>query len=110
MIAACGLAYEPEPGLLYIRDDQVKGVHLTLLKPDGSGKAGTEAERDKLMVGSSSGWPIMLAPKLGPDLVDTRYLPAGRSVGLLFIKRPLMALFGHPTCTDECPLSGVKRT
>ena len=21
-----------------------------------------------------------------------------------------MALFGHPTCTDECPLSGVKRT
>jgi hypothetical protein len=23
---------------------------------------------------------------------------------------PLLALFGHPTCTDECPLSGVKRT
>ena len=23
---------------------------------------------------------------------------------------PLVALFGHPTCTDECPLSGVKRT
>ena len=22
----------------------------------------------------------------------------------------LMALFGHPTCTDECPLSGLKRT
>jgi hypothetical protein len=21
-----------------------------------------------------------------------------------------MALFGHPTCTEECPLSGVKRT
>jgi hypothetical protein len=20
----------------------------------------------------------------------------------------LMALFGHPNCTDECPLSGVK--
>jgi hypothetical protein len=25
-------------------------------------------------------------------------------------ERPLLALFGHPTCTDECPLSGVKRT
>jgi hypothetical protein len=23
---------------------------------------------------------------------------------------PLLALFGHPTWTDECPLSGVKRT
>jgi hypothetical protein len=23
---------------------------------------------------------------------------------------PFMALFGHPTYTDECPLSGVKRT
>ena len=23
---------------------------------------------------------------------------------------PLLALFGHPICTDECPLSGVKRT
>ena len=22
----------------------------------------------------------------------------------------LLALFGHPTCTDECLLSGVKRT
>ena len=22
----------------------------------------------------------------------------------------LMALFGHATCTDECPLLGVKRT
>jgi hypothetical protein len=22
----------------------------------------------------------------------------------------LMALFGHPTCTDECPLLGVKQT
>jgi hypothetical protein len=23
---------------------------------------------------------------------------------------PLVALLGHPTCTEECPLSGVKRT
>jgi Toprim domain len=60
LIAAFGLADELEPGLLSISDDQVRGVHLTLLRPDGSGKAGTG--RDKLMVGSSSGWPIVLAP------------------------------------------------
>jgi len=23
---------------------------------------------------------------------------------------PVLALFGHHTCTDECPLSEVKRT
>ena len=22
----------------------------------------------------------------------------------------LLALFGHPTCTEECPLSGARRT
>ena len=26
------------------------------------------------------------------------------------IRGPLMALSGHPTRTDECPLLGVKRT
>ena len=35
------------------------GVHLTLLKADGSGKAGTG--RDKIMIGPSSGWPIVIA-------------------------------------------------
>jgi hypothetical protein len=38
----------------------VRGIHLTSLKPDGSGKAGTE--RDKIMIGKSTGFPIMLAP------------------------------------------------
>jgi hypothetical protein len=60
MIAAFALANEPGPGLLSIHNDQVCGVHLTLLKSDGSGKAGTS--RDKFMVGASSGWPIVLAP------------------------------------------------
>jgi hypothetical protein len=60
MIAAFGVAYEPEPGLLEIADIQVRGVHLTRLAPDGSGKAGTE--RDKIMLGSSIGYPIILAP------------------------------------------------
>jgi len=60
MIAAFGIASEPEPGLLEIADIQVRGVHLTRLAPDGSGKAGTE--RDKIMIGSSIGYPIILAP------------------------------------------------
>jgi hypothetical protein len=42
MIAAFGMAIEPdEPGKLAIGVDAVKGVHLTRLLPDGSGKAGS---------------------------------------------------------------------
>ena len=59
MIGAFGLVTEPEPASMAI-GDVVAGIHLTLLRADGSGKAGTD--RDKLMVGSSSGWPIVLAP------------------------------------------------
>jgi AAA domain len=60
MIAAFGIPEEPEPGVLAISANEIRGVHLTRLKPDGSGKAGTE--RDKIMLGSSSGWPVVLAP------------------------------------------------
>jgi hypothetical protein len=60
MIGAFGLPEEPEPNTLRIRDEAVVGVHLTRLAPDGSGKAGTEA--DKIMVGRSLGSPIVLAP------------------------------------------------
>ncbi len=60
MIAAFGIPLEPEPGLLVIADDAVRGVHLTRLAPDGMGKAGTDA--DKIMIGRSAGSPIVLAP------------------------------------------------
>jgi hypothetical protein len=60
MIAAFGMAYEPEPGLLEIADIAVRGVHITRLAADGLSKAGTE--RDKIMLGSSIGYPIVLAP------------------------------------------------
>jgi hypothetical protein len=60
MVAAFGIPDEPEPGKLVIAEHQVRGVHLTLLALDGRGKA--EVERNKLFVGSSSGWPIVLAP------------------------------------------------
>lgn len=60
MIAAFGIADEPAPGRLSIRDEAVTGVHLTLLRPDGSGKA--DVDPNKLMIGHSLGFPIVLAP------------------------------------------------
>lgn len=59
MIAAFGIPHEPEPGRLELSSEAIQGVHLTLLKPDGSGKA--DIEPNKIMVGKSSGWPIVLA-------------------------------------------------
>ena len=59
MIAPFGLPHECRPGELVMPVERVMGVHLTLLKADGSGKAGTG--RDKIMIGPSSGWPIVLA-------------------------------------------------
>lgn len=60
MLAAFGMATEPEPGRVEIDPRDLYGVHITRLAPDGSGKAGTE--RDKIMVGLSAGSPIVLAP------------------------------------------------
>jgi hypothetical protein len=64
MIAAFGLAIEPEPGKLAIGVNAVKGVHLTRLLPDGSGKAvfNDPDRQAKIMVGFSIGSPIVLAP------------------------------------------------
>jgi Toprim domain len=61
MVAAIGIAREMgPPGELVIDDAAIRGVHITSLKSDGSGKAGTE--RDKIMIGRSVGSPIVLAP------------------------------------------------
>jgi len=60
MIAAFAVSDEVEPGALSIRDNQINGVHLTLLGASGRDKAGTG--RDKLMIGPSLGAPIVLAP------------------------------------------------
>ena len=38
MIAAFGLAKEPEPGVLEINPGTITGIHMTRLLPDGSGK------------------------------------------------------------------------
>jgi hypothetical protein len=60
MIAAFGRGSEPEPGIVCVSDEAITGVHLTRLAPDGRQKAGTET--DKIMIGSSLGSPIVLAP------------------------------------------------
>ena len=59
MIAAYGLPDEPEPGILG-EPEGIQAVHLTLLAPDGSGKA--EIEPNKITIASPSGMPIVLAP------------------------------------------------
>ena len=61
MIAAFGMASEPEPGVIRIRLEDVRGVHITRLAPGGSGKAGGDGP-DKIMIGRSLGSPIVLAP------------------------------------------------
>jgi hypothetical protein len=59
MIAVFGLMDEPEPAVVGTPKD-VGSVHLTLLKPNGSGKA--EVEPNKLIIGSPRGKPVVLAP------------------------------------------------
>ena len=59
LISAFSLIDEPEPGML-AAPRNVQSVHLTLLHPDGSGKADTNP--NKLMIGSPGSAPIVLAP------------------------------------------------
>jgi len=60
MIAAFGLADEPEPGVLRVEAPAIYGVHLTKLRPDGLDKA--DMEPNKIMLGRGHTLPIMLAP------------------------------------------------
>jgi hypothetical protein len=57
------------------------------------------------------------SPAMTPEDTQSNALPgdAIERGWLSLVSRPyspclLLALFGHPTHTDECPLSGVKRT
>ena len=59
MISAFALPDEPGPGVVG-EPRNVQAVHLTLLRPDGTGKA--DVPQPKLMVGSPGPLPIVLAP------------------------------------------------
>ena len=60
MIAAFGIPYEPEPGVLLLPEERIKGVHLTRLALDGSDR--NRGEKAKIMIGRSKGSPIVLSP------------------------------------------------
>lgn len=59
LISAFTLVDEPEPGVLGTLRD-VDAVHITLIRPDGNGKA--EVAKPKIMVGRPLGRPLVLAP------------------------------------------------
>jgi Toprim domain len=61
LIAAYGLATEPEPGVLTITDEAVVGVHLIKLRPDGSDRLRGDP-KCKITIGRGFVAPIVLAP------------------------------------------------
>ncbi len=60
MIAAFGLADEPDPGVLRVEPATIRGVHLTKLRHDGLDKA--DMKPNKIIRGRGHTLPIMLAP------------------------------------------------
>ena len=59
MLVPYGLPDELEPGVLDITEDAVTAVQLTLLKPDGAGKA--DVKPNKITIASPAGKPIVVA-------------------------------------------------
>lgn len=63
LVAAFGFATEPEPGRLVIAADDVAGLCLIKLRPDGSGKIESKPGRpSKITIGLDIAAPIMIAP------------------------------------------------
>jgi hypothetical protein len=58
MISAFGWPDEPEPGRMVVREDEVRGVHITRLAADGRGKVG---DPSKIIIGRCLGSPIVLS-------------------------------------------------
>jgi hypothetical protein len=61
VIAAYGIATEPEPGVIAIAENAVLGVHLIKLKPDGSDRL-RDDPKCKFTIGKGFVAPIVLAP------------------------------------------------
>ena len=63
MVVPFAIPEEIEPGVITVRPENISGVHLTLLKPGGSGKIEeTEGTSAKLILGPSRGMPLVVAP------------------------------------------------
>ena len=67
LIAAFGMATEPEPGVLAIADAAVMAVQLVKLKPDGSGKAAVDP--DKIIIGRPTEATAMRKERIGSPIV-----------------------------------------
>jgi hypothetical protein len=61
LIAAYGTATEPEPGVIAIKKNSVRGVHLIKLKPDGRDRLRDDL-KCKFTIGKGFVAPIVLAP------------------------------------------------
>jgi hypothetical protein len=61
MVCAFGLPDEPDPGRLEMPRANVRGVHLTKLRRDGSGKADLPRDEVRRAI-AGHGFPIVLAP------------------------------------------------
>jgi hypothetical protein len=61
LIAAFGIATEPEPGVLAIADEAVLGLHLIRLRPDGGDRL-RDDPKSKITIGRGFVGPIVLAP------------------------------------------------
>jgi hypothetical protein len=62
VIAAHGIPTEPEPGLLAIADEDIVGIHLIHLKPDGSDRLRDDDSKHKRTIGLGITAPVVLAP------------------------------------------------
>jgi Toprim domain len=62
LIAAFGIATEPEPGLLAIADDAVCAVQIIRLTVDGRKEGNAPDRPNKITVGRALGSPIIVAP------------------------------------------------
>jgi hypothetical protein len=60
MLVPYGLPQERKPGALDITENEITAVQLTLLKPDGNGKA--DIKPNKITIASPDGAPMVLAP------------------------------------------------
>jgi hypothetical protein len=57
-----------------------------------------------------AGYPPVRHVWLARDPRTTRVAPSFSALPRIPLPTSVVPLFGHPTCTDECPLSEVKRT
>ena len=60
MVVPFGVPIEIEPGIYAMPAERIRGLHITSLKPDGSGKAPIEPCRR--LIGKAKGAPLALVP------------------------------------------------